>query len=360
MIARIAVVIVLVVVALQPVMAVGVTAATQFGPPTIRLESSDTLLATRQALVELPQGESLIALPLADLGIAAGDVVLEVRPADSVRLVAVRTGPEGARWVLNAARDLEAQMSLTYPVKGLTWAIEYAATLGTDGSVDLDASLRLTNGLGRDLEDARFVGEFGRATLSLEAGQSITVDQEWLSARFSPTFVDRALVFDKARHGDAPVELLTVAGAAPPRTTALPPGSVRIYAAPESGGEFITQTSIPYVPPREPIELALGPASGVLVTRTLEETKEIDKRLDARNKVVLFDLQESWLLEVRNLRDEPVELLIREQHEGVWNLEECSDECERPGAETLTFDITVPAGERREITFRLRHQNRQP
>ncbi|MGI5819316.1 MAG: hypothetical protein ACOX9R_14600 [Armatimonadota bacterium] len=361
MIARLVAVIACVVVALQPALAAGLTVSTQFGPATIRLDGTKTLHATRRALVQLQQGETtILALPLDDLGIAADDAVIQLEPADAVRLVAVRTGPEGPRWVLQAAREMEATLSLTYPIQDLSWALEYAAVLGARGSLELEATLRLTSALDRDLPDARFVGEFARASLSLEAGQSITVEQPWLNATVAADDLTRRFVFDKARHGDAAVELLTVSGAAPVRATALPPGTVRLYTAPEAGREFIMQTSLAYLPPREPLELALGPASGILVKRSLEVSKEVDRRLDALNKVTLFDLQESWLLEIRNLREEPVDLLIRERHEGAWTLEQSSEECERVDAETLIFNATVAPGERRQITFRLRHHNRQP
>jgi len=360
MIARMTAVIAVASIALQPAFALGVTSAAQFGPPTVRLEASDTLYATRRALVQIPRGQTELALPLADLGIAAGDVVIGVQPDDAVRFVGVHTGPEGSRWILEAARDVEATVALTYPVKGLTWAIEYAATLSPTGAVDLDASLRLTNGADRDLEDARVVGEFARATLSLDAGQSITIEQPWLSAQISADDVTRSLVYDKARYGDSAAEVLTISGEAPQRTTALAPGTMRIYAAPESGGEFIRQASLPYVPPREPVEFSLGPASGVTVTAKLDDSTEVDKRLDARNKVALFDLQEDWLLTVRNLREEQVEVAIYQHHEGAWTLEACSEAVERPDAETLSFVVPVAPGEEREVTYRIRHENRQP
>jgi hypothetical protein len=212
----------------------------------------------------------------------------------------------------------------------------------------------------RDLEDARLVGEFARAELSLEAGQSLTIDQPWLDAEFARHDVSRTIVYDRKRHGDSPIELLTVSGDAPARATALPPGSVRIYAGAQPGGEFIGQTSIGYTAAGEPLELTRGPAAGVSVTRTLDEATEVDTRKDARNKVVLFDLLETWVLEVRNLRPEPVDLLIREHHEGVWTLEQSTETAERVDAETLELAVTVEPDDTREITYRLRHRNRQP
>ncbi len=360
MTARLTAVAALLALAFQPALALSVTSATQFGPPTIRLEAADTLHASRHAFVQLPAGQTALTLPLAELGVSADDVVLGLQPDDCVRLVAVRSDEDGTRWILQASRDVEATLALTYPVDDLSWAIEYAATLTTDGSLDLHASLRLTNDSARDLDDARLVGDFARATLSLDAGESITVEQPWLSATIRPDDLDRSLVYDRARHGDSVVELLTISGDAPARATALPPGPVRIYAAPADGGEFIRQTSIPYTAPREAIEFALGPTSGVVVTRGLEKSEELDKRLDARDKVTLFDLRETWLLEVRNLREVPVDLLVREHHEGAWKLEQCTERCERIDAETLVFNLTVEPGERREITFCIRHEHHQP
>ncbi|MFP4250333.1 MAG: hypothetical protein ACLFU7_11785 [Armatimonadota bacterium] len=360
MIARLTAVATLLALALQPAVALSVTSATHFGPPTIRLEAADTLHASRHALVQLPAGHTALTLPLAELGVSADDAILSVQPDDSVRLVAVHSDDDGARWMIESSRDVEATLALTYPVEDLSWAIEYAATLTTDGSLDLDASLRLTNDSARDLEDARLVGDFARATLSLDAGQSVTVAQPWLSATISADDLDRSLVYDKDRHGDSVVELLTISGDAPARATALASGSVRIYADPADGGEFIRQTSIPYTAPGEAIELALGPASGVIVTRTLDKSEEVNKRLDARDKIAVFDLRENWLLEVRNLRDVPIDLTVREYHDGAWRLEQCSDDCERVDAETLKFNLTVEPGERREVTFCIRHEHRQP
>ena len=360
MIARIVAVVTLVALALQPALALGVTASTSFGPPTIRLEASDTLLAVRTAMVQLPRGETPIALPLAGLGVAVADVTLKVMPADSVRLAAVTTGPEGTRWVLEATRECEATLALTYPVKGLSWALAYTGTLGIDGSLDFSAALTVTNGVGRDLQDARLIGEFARAELSLENGQSVTLDQPWLDAMIARDDVSRSFVYDRVGVGDTPVEVLTIAADAPARATALPAGTLRIYASPEAGGEFLTQTSIAYAPPREAIELTLGPAPGIAVTRTLDATKEVDKRLDAQNRVVLFDLLETWVLEVRNLRTEPIELRVRERHEGAWKLESSSVELMREDAETLEFTLPVAPDERSEVTFVLRHQNKQP
>lgn len=360
-----------------PACAVQLTTALDLGPPTVRLEAGETLYATRSAEIALPPGETVLRLPLDELGVDPADVVVEVEPAVFVALIGARTtgdDEEGATtlWRLRAERAVDATVSLTYPMKGLTRAVGYAATLAPDGSVDLQASLRVTNELGRDLEDAKLVGDEVRATLSLADGQSITVDQPWLSGTVPADAVQRQIVYDRARHGDAAVELLTIdplparpdemtEAAAPARLSGpLAAGKVRIYAATDAGPEFIGESSVAYTPAGESIQLRLGPASGVLVKRTLDESKEVDRRLDARNTVVLFDLLETWILEVRNLRESPVTLEIRQKHDGYWKVERSTHDYDRPDAETLVFEVEIDAGKRAEITYRVRHLNREP
>ena len=354
--------------------AVQLTTALDLGPPTIRLEASEVLYATRSANIALPAGETVLQLPLDELGVEPGDVIVEVEPANSVTLVGSRTTvePEGTLWRLRTDRAVEAAISLTYPIEGLTWTIGYTATLSAGGAVDLQASLRVNNELGRALADAQLVGDAVAATLSLDAGQSITVDQPWLSGTVPAEQAQRRIVHDRARFGDAPVELLTI-GPLPPRVDhrpdaaerahldgPLPAGGVRIYAATDTGPEFIGEASLPYTPAGESLDLTLGRASGVVVTRTLDESREVDRRLDARDRVALYDLLETWILEVRNLREASLTLEIRQQHAGYWRVERATHDYDRPEAESLVFELQIEPGSRAEITYRLRHLNREP
>lgn len=359
---------------LAPAGAVQLTTALELGPPTVRLEASEVLYATRSATIELPQGETFLQLPLDELGLAPGDLLFEVTPADAVALIGARSmeEPIPTSWLLRAERPVVATISLTYPMEGLKWAVAYAATLAPDGCAEISASLRVTNELGHELTDALLLGDHVSATLSLDDGQSITVDQPWLSGQIRAESMRRHVIYDRARHGDAAVELLEIAPLAerpglmlmhetPSQLCgALPAGRVRIYAATEAGPEFIRETALPYTPAGMPLELNLGPASGVVVTRTLESSREVDKRLDVRDRVALFDLLENWLIEVRNLRETPLSLQIHQHHAGYWRLEEANHSFERPDAETLVFEVEVEPGRRAEIAYRLRHLNRQP
>lgn len=374
MIARLALCVLATALAL-PACSIQLGAVIELGPPTIRLEPAETLYATRSATISLPQGETVLQLPLGELKASPADVVAEVAPSDCVEIVGARTAadPAATFWRLRAKRAVEATLSLTYPVKGLDWAVEYAATLSPDGSLDLAGSLRVTNGLERDLVDARLVADRLGATVSLDAGEAITTGQQHLCGTIRAESVCRQMIYDRDRYGDAPVEVLTVevpsaklvrgisiVGRISRLSGPLPEGTARIYTGGDGGAEFMCESTVPYTPAGRPLELRLGPVSGVVVTHTLDESKEVDQRLDARDRIATYDLLETHLLEVRNLRESPVRLQLRQHHDGYWKIERATEEHDRPDAATVVFDIELEAGATRDITYRIRMMNREP
>jgi hypothetical protein len=363
---------------LTPAAIAELATVTELGPPQVRLEAAEALRMTRACTLPLRAGENRIALPLGALGLTPADAWIEVEPADVTRVIDMQTDPQApnvATWRVQATSDVVARVNVTYPVKGLAWAIDYVATLSAAGGMELAGNLRVTNGSGRDLRDARLVGDGFTAELSVANGETVTRVLPELTVSLPAAALERSFIFDAAVHGDAPVELLAfrpseclrpIFGGVPtggrlfaPRQ-GLPAGALRLYAAAEAGGGLITTASIPYVAPDEAVELPLGPATGIIVTRTRAEAKEVNQRLDAANKVALYDLQERWELEARNLRAEPVELLVREHHEGVWVLEQADVRPEREDAETLVFRLTLAPGERTAVSYRIRHVGRQP
>ncbi|MGD9495566.1 MAG: hypothetical protein AB7Y46_04550 [Armatimonadota bacterium] len=363
---------------LPPTCAAQLTTAVEFGPPTIHLAAGDAQMMQRSCTVPLHTGETVLTMPLAELGAAAADVWLEAIPAGTVSVVAMETDPTlpgAVQWRLRAERDAEAQLTVTCPAKGLTWGIEYSATLLPEGGLDIAASLRVTNGLGHDLDQATLVGDGFQVELSLANGETVVRDLRSLGGAVPAEMVQRSFVYDQPTYGDSAVELLTFSSAPTVPITGMDlpiigrifglrgpvrAGTVRLYAPAASGGELIATASVPWTPAGEPIELSLGPASGILVTRTRAQAVETNKRLDVNNKIAAYDLQETWELELRNLRETPVALLVREHHDGAWELEEASMDCEREDAQTLIFRPTVQPRQTLTLTYRIRHINRQP
>lgn len=347
------------------------------GPPTFELERAEVLQVTRSCAVSLPAGETVLALPFSELGVDPATAVLEVIPAATVRVAAmeIAAGAQAVRWHLDAAGPTDAEVRITCGMKGLTWSVDYELMLKPDGGLNLSQSLTVANGLGRSFDNAILIGPVS-AAMPLRDGERVT--RQTVSLPIAPQFVERSVVYDKSRHGDAPAELLTILPPEPVRDSGLghgipiigrlfraqraplEPGSARILSATDTGADFIGTTSIPYVPAGEPLELKLGTADGVMVTRTREKATEVNVRKDAHNKTAAYDVDEEWRFEVRNLRASPLVLTIVEHPEGTWQVQRASLAHEKRDATTLAFTMLLDPGERAELTYLLRLRNLQP
>lgn len=363
-----------------PVPGAELTTAAEMGRPVIVLEPSEVLQVQRACEVALPAGETTLTMPLGALGVDPAGATLEVaEPVTGVRVAAMEVAadtPQTARWRLVADQAGRVVLRLTYPVKGITWGIEYSVTLGAAGGLAIQGRLTLTNGLARALTEALIVMPNGQdQVVSLEAGES--ADFKILELTAAPEAVERTFVYDKDKLGDAALEMLTIAreslqpagenvagpaGDAPPAFADRPllAGKARLFAPPEAGGDFIGETSIPYVPPGEPVEIKVGPASGIAVTRSRTEAKEVNTRQDAHHKTVLFDLDETYELKLRSLRRTPVELIVREHPQDTWQVLAASTVHVKTDAHTLEFRVHLEAGEERELSYKVRRLSLEP
>ena len=342
-----------------PVGCVELSTGVTLGPPTFALERAEVLQVTRSCAVSLPAGETVLVLPFGELGVDPATAILEVSPAATVRVATmeIAAGAQAVRWHLEATRPTDAEVRVTCGMKGLTWSVDYEVMLRPDGGLDLSQSLTVANGLGRSFDDATLIGPVS-AAMPLREGERVT--RQIMSLPIASEFVERSVVYDKSRHGDAPAELLTILPPDPGSGAALEPGSARILSATDAGADFIGTASIPYVPAGEPLELKLGAADGVLVTRTRETATEVNVRKDAHNKTAAYDMDEEWCFEVRNLRATPLALTIVEHPEGTWQVQRASLPHEQRDATTLEFVMLLEPGERAELTYLLRLRNLQP
>jgi len=96
------------------------------------------------------------------------------------------------------------------------------------------------------------------------------------------------------------------------------------------------------------------------VTRTRTEAKEVNARQDAHRKTVLFDLDETYELKLRNLRRTPVELIIREHPQDTWQMLRAGMAYLKTDAHTVEFRVHLAPSEERTITYQVRRLNLEP
>lgn len=340
-----------------------VATAVALAEPEIRLPPAGDALVRRTATVALQAGPNLLAFPFGRLDIPLDALELDVvAPAEGVTISDTFIAPDArdtVQWVLSADEEREATLAIAHPLKGIEWRVEYTATMHREAeALTVGADIVLANKSKLDFPAARLELPTGdRVSTALR--QNDTFQLAVFAAEAIPY---RSLfVYDPARFGGTVTAVLRVLRDRddPFSTGALPSGRVRIYA-PGQPAAYVGEDTIGYLPPRESVDLRLGPVPEVTVARKLVKSTQVEVRSDVRNKLVLFHQDDEVELEVRNLRRSPLVLHVRDRIEGDWSILRHSLPYERIDAATVEFVIPLAAGETRKLAYTARRHNLEP
>jgi hypothetical protein len=125
----------------------------------------------------------------------------------------------------------------------------------------------------------------------------------------------------------------------------LPKGILRVYKADAGGAQqFIGEASIDHTPRDEKIEVKLGEAFDVVADRKQMEWRALGT----------CSSESSWTIELRNHKDEAVEVEVIEPANGDWQIVSSSHPAKREDAQTFKFSIGVPARGATKVSYRIR------
>jgi hypothetical protein len=125
----------------------------------------------------------------------------------------------------------------------------------------------------------------------------------------------------------------------------LPKGIVRVYKADKSGAQqFIGEDQIDHTPRDETLRIKMGEAFDVVAERRQMQW-QVAGRCESRS---------TWEIELRNRKDEPVEVDVMEPVGGDWTVEQSSHPWERVDAQTFRFRVAVPARDTTKVSYQVR------
>jgi hypothetical protein len=130
----------------------------------------------------------------------------------------------------------------------------------------------------------------------------------------------------------------------------LPSGRVRVNQldTADDSLEFIGEDVIDHTPRDEEVLIKLGSAFDVV-----GERKQADFRIDTSRNW----MEETIKIELRNRKDEPVEVVVKENlfRWTNWEILEATHEWEKVDARTIHFPVRVEAGEEMQVRYRVRY-----
>ncbi|GAB4352614.1 MAG: DUF4139 domain-containing protein [Immundisolibacter sp.] len=298
---------------------------------------------------------------------------------------------------LDSAGAGQRTLELSYLTGGLTWQADYVAALDDDErSLTLSGWVTLTNRSGTAYRDARLqlvAGEVHRvqpaqhrermmAQAKADAGgmqQEALLDYHLYTLGRPTTLADQQTkqvallnapavrvqkVYRLAGAGyyytrqageigrslKATVRLKLRNAKADGLGMPLPAGVVRVYRRDSAGGtQFVGEDRIDHTPENESAELTLGQAFDVTAHKTQTDFRVLSTGKDERRHY-----ESAYRIEIKNAKQAAVTVAVLEPIPGDWQLIDSSLAHDKADAHTARWRVTVPAGGRQTLTYRVR------
>lgn len=324
---------------------------------TIRLDNPSATLIEEERVLTLQQGLNQVDFSWKGVSIDVDSIRLQVLShPDQVTLLNVSYPPdEGALvWEISSAEAWEETVRISYLLGNIDRLITYKAVADkAETAVDFKSFLVLRNFSGEDFDTARILLDYGeafeRGILHEETKQLLFFDAAQVPITKVWTFDAGLLPWDPETVPDKNIGIpvsyrIRNDSQSQLGNSALWGGKVRIFQ--DDGHEstiFLGEDVTNLVPVGEKMELYIGDSRDIVVTQRKMKETQINIRRNNDNQIVLYDMDEVITAKIENFKDLPAVLTMIQRIPGEWKMVECDLNYERKDANTLQFEIEMPA-----------------
>ena len=325
----------------------------------IRLDNPRATLIEEERVLTLQKGLNKVDFSWKAVSIDADSIRLRVlEHPDNVTLLNVSYPPNEAAlvWEISSDGDYAETVRISYLLSNIDRLITYKAIADKPETfVDLKSYLVLRNFSGEDFETARVLLDYGEA---FEQGIDHEETKQMLFLKAGKVPITKVWTFDAAklpwdpeqlenRNVGIPVSYRIVNDAnSGLGEFALWGGKARLFQ--DDGHEstiFLGEDVTALVQVGEKMELYIGDSRDIVVTqRKMRDTQiNIRRNNDRSPKIVLYDTDEIITAKIENFKDSAAELTMIQHIPGQWDMEKCNMKYEKKDANTLEFEIKLPA-----------------
>jgi len=342
-----------------------------------------TVLSVAEGQVVLKIGDRIEVTPPGRLVYSAVPANLRDRPTLVVKLASQQAG--------------DVPVDLSYLTRGLSWAADYVAELSPDEkTLNLNGWVTLTNmsgiaynnaklqlvagevnqyqpappmpmmeamaadgGLRREKMQSEAAFEYHLYSLdrpttlkenqtkqvALLAAEQVPVEKKYVLVNVAQLGGNYGAKVGETERVNAEVRMKIKNDDASHLGLPLPMGVVRVYKADIDGDAiFVGEDHIKHTPKNEELDLMLGRAFDVTA-----RGKQVDYKRIADNVY-----ENSYEIEVKNAKQEPVTVTLREFVPGDWEMLQESTKHEKVDASTAEWQLNVPAEGSAKLTYKVR------
>ena len=323
----------------------------------IRLDNPRATLIEEERVLTLQKGLNKVDFSWKSVAIDADSIRLRALDhTDKVTLLSVSYPPNEAAlvWDISSDSDYAETVRISYLLSNIDRLITYKAIADkAETFVDLKSYLVLRNFSGEDFDKARVLLDYGEA---FEQGIAHEETKQMLFLKSPKVPITKVWKFDAAKLPWDPEKLENQNVGIPVSYRivneaksnlgefSLWGGKARLFQ--DDGHEstiFLGEDVTGLVPVGEKMELYIGDSRDIVVTqRKMQDTRVVTHK-NSRGDVVLYDTNEQITAKIENFKNSPATLTMIQHVPGQWDMESCNMKYEKKDANTLEFEIQLPA-----------------
>jgi hypothetical protein len=323
----------------------------------IRLDNPMATLIEEERVLTLQKGLNNVDFSWKGVSIDADSIRLQALDhPDKVTLLSVSYPPNEAAlvWDIISDSDYAETVRISYLLSNIDRLITYKAVADKPETfVDLKSYLVLRNFSGEDFDKARVLLDYGEA---FEQGIDHEETKQMLFLKSPKVPITKVWKFDATllpwdpenlenQNVGIPVSYRIVNEAKSSLGEfALWGGKARIFQ--DDGHEstiFLGEDTTGLVPVGEKMELYIGDSRDIVVTQRKMQDARVITHKNNRGDAVLYDTDEQITAKIENFKDSTAVLTMIQHIPGQWDMESCNMEYQKKDAETLEFEIQLPA-----------------
>jgi hypothetical protein len=323
----------------------------------IRLDNPQATLIEEERVLTLQNGLNKVDFSWKGVSIDTDSIRLRALDhPDKVTLLSVSYPPNEAAlvWDISSDSDYAETVRISYLLSNIDRLITYKAVADKPETfVDLKSYLVLRNFSGEDFKMARVLLDYGEA---FEQGIDHEETKQMLFLQSPKVPITKVWKFDSAvqpwdpeklenQNVGIPVSYRIVNDAnSSLGEFALWGGKARIFQNDGHGSTiFLGEDMTGLVPVGQKMELYIGDSRDIVVTQRKMQDSRVITHKNNRGEPVLYDTIEQITAKIENFKDSPAALTMIQHIPGQWDMENCNIKYEKKDANTLEFDIQLPA-----------------
>jgi len=323
----------------------------------IRLDNPAATLIEEERVLTLQKGLNKVDFSWKGVSIDADSIRLRALDhPEQVTLLSVSYPPNEAAlvWDISSKGDYAERVRISYLLSNIDRLITYKAVADkAETLVDLKSYLVLRNFSGEDFDKARVLLDYGEA---FEQGIDHEETKQMLFLKAEKVPITKVWTFDAAKLPWDPEKLENQNVGIPVSYRivneaksglgqfALWGGKARLFQ--DDGHEstiFLGEDVTALVPVGEKTELYIGDSRDIVVTqRKMKDSRTVTHK-NNKGQPVLYDTNEEITAKIENFKDGPAVLTMIQHIPGQWDMEDCNMEYKKKDANTLEFEIELPA-----------------